>query len=616
VASDLHSTSALPDPVPDVYSDDGVHAASLAACAPAAPGPAGDSWNVDPLRAALRPSSLCVLHGERHDDRVEIRVPVGLYALSGMHGVQLLAQQASTITRVRAGDAVSILLVDVERGDSRALELDELPGSFTTLRWARFATDGSIHALGSNTGREDHRGLVLAVGPASAPLAVHALPPGATTAAMLDVRRGVAAGQNAREVWRTDDGGGSWSPSLARVDGDLAAVLLEQHWERGEIEIRCRGDGCIVGERVVVRWTDDASPMPVPMAANLAPARPRTWTEQTDHGFESVNLRCERSGATLPLGTLAVAPGTPRGARVQRTSHGACAIALATWAAGERQMMSLHVRGRDETGAFDWRAPPATVPTSRRRTSQDEAPEPRVAACARAALAMEWCPGGACDLLAITPRGIRGVPLHASVERALGHAFQAGGTEVTPRGELLVRFGDQVDDVKVHGVVLFGADGRTVWQHVSALEHRDSSQRLLGMAYRGGVWGVVMSELDDPMHLRFAAVRGADDMDAPIDLPRPPSGEIGICTSLPGPDVSEIYTSLPLPMVARPGGSSSGANHVAYELSAAGRMCIRSVGVESFAARATVGGGGAAPQMSGQGDDGAQTLDVRCEISR
>jgi len=223
---------------PILLSDDGVHALAAGQC------------------TADSDAPYCVLSNEGW---LPLAAPVfGAPTWIAMHGPWVLATQQPVVGPPR------LTLLHGESGESCTVAVagNESMGDWrlSTTHWTR---DGVIVALG--TAAEDDAPVLLAGRPHGG-LTALPLPPRARSVRLLDAERGVAAGSTVAGLWRTSDGGRTWSRISLPVDGALDSISLTTRVRDGQPlpttddhggpTIECANGQCLVGERILVRGWD------------------------------------------------------------------------------------------------------------------------------------------------------------------------------------------------------------------------------------------------------------------------------------------------------------------------------------------------------------------------
>ncbi|MBI5517421.1 MAG: hypothetical protein HY909_26865 [Deltaproteobacteria bacterium] len=270
VASD-EPRNAEPSAVPlasGVFSDDGLHAAFAGAC-PSESGASPNDRNTDDV-------GICALvDGVGRWRSLGVAVVGERPTLVGMHGGLLLVSAAS-----EAPPRGPFRLVDTDtgRGEELALAAPEVARA-PVLVAAQWTADGRVAgiALGDAPDAPDEggdlrgrwpssvaslsewpwraRGLraSLALGRPGAPWTLRGLPLGVLALSMADGARGLAVGAHLGAVWRTVDGGRTWTQLTVPVEGAAEAVPSVLPPFHALPSVRCEAGGCSVRGRLVVR---------------------------------------------------------------------------------------------------------------------------------------------------------------------------------------------------------------------------------------------------------------------------------------------------------------------------------------------------------------------------
>lgn len=226
------------DPQNVRWSDDGIHAVARGAC------------TGQDLPRGPKEMLVCA---RRADGWHTLRVPRD--DLHPVHGKHALLNHS---------------LLDLESGVTTPLvHGDQTSGVQTEVQWV---PDGSLVTIETNV--QEHRSYMV-IGPPAGPFRIHRLPIDAEGVSFVDAMRGVIAGKDLAEVWRTLDGGETWEHVNPPVDGDPRRIALELNgaaWRRLE-GVQCRETGCWLEKRLVLDGWGPLVPGATVMLAERPPAR-------------------------------------------------------------------------------------------------------------------------------------------------------------------------------------------------------------------------------------------------------------------------------------------------------------------------------------------------------
>lgn len=206
------------------FSDDGAHAAMLSRC------------DGEVLRGSDPP--LCALTdgvGVWRELTLPPREPGdSRWELTGMHAGLLLARR-------RHGAGWQRVVVDTDAGVVRGVEVPAPDGRAWSDGHLDWTGDGHlVGLLRARSGDGVGEDVVLALGEAAGPIATLAVPTGFVAVGFADALHGLAAGHRLDALWRTSDGGRSWSPLPTPIDGS-------RRWTPADPSIRCDRTSCVVG---------------------------------------------------------------------------------------------------------------------------------------------------------------------------------------------------------------------------------------------------------------------------------------------------------------------------------------------------------------------------------
>lgn len=206
-------------------------------------------------------------HSRAVAGRIEVLSIYGGQAIVGpAHRDELLQRMLGDIRR----GAVRALSGEMNQGGLRVLRAGEIDAhelslamGSSSLMTARFTATGDLWGVAINP--RGRTALALGRGDTDLPLRVRELPEGARDVAMLDARRGIAAGETLRELWTTRDGGEHWESAALPLTGDRGGTPLrrsetfnEEASDAGGV-LSCGRGYCVAGRSVVFFGGDGAA---------------------------------------------------------------------------------------------------------------------------------------------------------------------------------------------------------------------------------------------------------------------------------------------------------------------------------------------------------------------
>jgi hypothetical protein len=378
------------------------------------------------------------------------------------------------------------------------------------------------------------------------------------------------------KLWRTADGGDTWSPVAVPLEGERRAVpLARESLTRREV-IRCAVDRCIVGSIVRIRGLDE------PVASDrrvLAPTAQLPSSEDARFGVSS-RLSLPRLDCHAPGHARVIDPaGTTTGAR-RRFSIGAAGV-LADFDVQSRDgtvSARLRWRGSDAQGAFDVRATSTAWP-------DDHDASYSVRAGTRAGMLIERCrfseAPDLCDLFWFDAHGgSHSLPSRQTLADLFERRVYLENALALPDGGVLVQLAIRhLGDDAVDEIVRLTPDGSES-SHRSFAWRGSYGTRTLG-SFRDAS-GYVVGEPGDPNALRFYPLTRDPRAEA-LALPRlDAQSETHVCSVNRGSDAAQILVTGPLvgPTLSSPEGEYVENVRATLELGR-GSSCLRAV--ESWA---------------------------------
>jgi len=288
--------------------------------------------NDDPSIAS-EDDTICVLRDTSTGAHVSVMISEhGTSAIRGLAG-QYLLLDVTTADRFWVAKLGTDEAFDVSVPDARRILDVEL------------ASDGTLVVLVE----QDAGVRAVYLGTPGTELVRRALPEGAIDASFQNAEQGVAAGRTMRDVFRTRDGGQTWTPMRISLEGDPSRTQLLDP----ERFLECHRGYCLGlswrggrGRSVVVRPMDeDETP------ATLAATGPDRLGDEPSTGLVlPTALRCELVDGTTTLERPTPAPARVRATRVY--GDGRYYAWVDETARGARTVSQVHWRGTDADGAY------------------------------------------------------------------------------------------------------------------------------------------------------------------------------------------------------------------------------------------------------------------------
>ncbi len=510
-----------------VFSDDGQHVAWPGACEK----PRFDTRFSFTIGAA---SAVCVVNGT-HDPGRTVTPEGGAAKLLSMHGDTLLFATPEGHLGALHGDT----------GDRVALPAATTPERGRQVKDARYGADDTLVVVYQRGEEYEAEVGLRSLGGRPRPLA---LPAGARAVAFADQTRGVAAGASAAALWRTLDGGATWSPVPVPIDGSPGSVSLEG-------TARCDASGCALGEALHLRgWGPWAEPARKLLAAQAAPGAPPPAPAR--FAPPQTHATCVSSGPEVKD----AGPEPPREHAVELAAAGAVARLFEEIDPQSHETLRASWKGKDARGPFQ-----ATAPASALPAGDGAAVGMILRAATRKGLLFERCPEDyltrGCALLWAQPRGgLRALPYRSGAsEFHQPPTTVMGALPLADGGVLLGLYGREVEPDSglskgptVDRLLRVGPDGSVVAERVfvwrtETIADMEAGRpsfftlwtRLRALAVHRGTPGLAVADRRDPTRLRFYPL-GRDMAAEPEDLPALRTGPLSPCAAAADPEAASL----------------------------------------------------------------------------
>lgn len=266
---------------------------------------------------------------------------------SGAHASVMISSHGTSLIHGIAGDYLLLEAQATERfwlahlGTEETIDVD-IPGARRIVD-VELASDGTLVVIAEETGGAR----VIHLGPPGGELARRTIPEGAVDASFQTDANGVAAGRSMREIFRTRDGGQTWSPMRVMLEGEAERTPLLDP----ERYLECHASYCLGfswrggrGRAFVLHPVrEDAQP------TTLGAIGPdRLGDEPTMPLSIPTLLRCE-VGEALPAPTR---PALARNATSKMYGDGNFLAWVDEIPRGRRTAHQIHWRGRDSSGEY------------------------------------------------------------------------------------------------------------------------------------------------------------------------------------------------------------------------------------------------------------------------